>query len=328
MKQISIIVPVYNIEDYIGRCIESVLNQSFPYFELILVNDGSTDNSGNICDSYALQDDRVIVFHKKNGGVSSARNLGIRKARGQYVAFIDGDDWIKSDYLEQLYTSIVTNDCDICICGGNEIDEQMNELRVCTYQTVEKIEWNDKRLYDWPFFTYVIHRMLIKKELLKEIVFNESLANGEDVLFITELFLQAVNGVLFLPYVGYSYYIRSTGANQHKTYSKKKFSAIIAYENRLEIMRMSGLKMDPGWYSSFVLEVYWLYGFIVYNSEYYDKEHANILFSYLKKYHAYSDVLGKGIKFKLKYWLMEHFQIYLEHVLRQVELPHGHIVGD
>ena len=328
MIEISVIVPVFNIEKYIERCVNSVLAQTFEDFELIIIDDGSSDNSGVICDSYKARDSRVKVYHTENLGVSNARNLGIKKSAGRYITFVDGDDWIARDYLEQLYTQLVKNNCDICICGGNEIDEQMKELKVCTYQTVVKLKWNDNRLYEWPFFTYVIHRMLIKKEVLKEIVFNESLTNGEDVLFITELFLQAVNGVLFIPYVGYSYFIRSTGANQHKAYSKKKFSAIIAYEKRLEIMRTSGLKMNPSWYNNFVLEVYWLYGFMVYNSEYYDKEHANILFSYLKKYHAYSDVLGKGLKFKLKYWLMERSQIYLEHVLRQVELPHGHIVGD
>lgn len=328
MKKISVIVPVYNIEKYIERCIRSILEQSFKNFELLLIDDGSTDNSGSICDQFALSDSRIKVFHQRNRGVSYARNTGIKNAQGSFIAFVDGDDWVKHDYLEVLYEQLNMTGSDICICGGNEVDEHMNELRTCTYQKMEKIEWDDKRLYDWPFFTYVIHRMLVRKQLLEGKSFDETLTNGEDVLFITELFLNASKGVVFLPYVGYSYYIRISGANQHKKYSKKKFSAIIAYEKRLNIMKSAGLTMNPNWYRSFLLEVYRLYGFITYNSEYYDKEHADLLFDFLKKYHVYSDVLGNGVRFRIKYWLMRHFQFYLEHEFKKSELPHGHIVGD
>ena len=99
---VSIIVPVYNAERYLSRCIDSILEQSFTDFELLLINDGSNDNSADICDEYVAKDSRVLVFHKENGGASAARNYGLDKAVGKYVCFIDADDWVGKDYIKQL----------------------------------------------------------------------------------------------------------------------------------------------------------------------------------------------------------------------------------
>ena len=95
--KISIIVPIYNMEQYLERCVDSILSQTYKNFEVILVNDGSTDNSGNICDDYAKKDQRIKVIHKKNGGISSARNAGIKLSKGQWLLFIDRDDCVKPD---------------------------------------------------------------------------------------------------------------------------------------------------------------------------------------------------------------------------------------
>ena len=93
--QISIIIPVYKAEKYINRCVDSILAQTFTDWELLLINDGSPDNSSSICDLYAARDSRIKVFHKENGGVSSARNLGLEKATGEWITFVDSDDWIR-----------------------------------------------------------------------------------------------------------------------------------------------------------------------------------------------------------------------------------------
>ncbi|MEG1313359.1 MAG: glycosyltransferase, partial [Bacilli bacterium] len=100
--KLSIIVPVYNVDKYINKCIESILAQTFTDFELLLVNDGSLDSSGSICDEYEKKDSRIKVFHKENGGVSSARNLGLENARGEWIAFVDGDDWISPEMYKKL----------------------------------------------------------------------------------------------------------------------------------------------------------------------------------------------------------------------------------
>ena len=99
MPKVSIIVPIYNSEAHLSRCIDSILAQTLTDFELILVNDGSQDNSGKICDNYAQKDSRIIVLHKENGGTSSARNVGLKKSRGEYITFVDSDDTIYPHYL-------------------------------------------------------------------------------------------------------------------------------------------------------------------------------------------------------------------------------------
>ena len=112
---ISIIIPVYNVEKHLKKCVDSVLVQSYNNIEVILIDDGSTDKSGNICDKLALSDSRIVVKHKKNGGLSSARNMGIDEAKGEYITFIDSDDVISEDYIEYLYKNLIDNDSDISI---------------------------------------------------------------------------------------------------------------------------------------------------------------------------------------------------------------------
>lgn len=113
---LSVIVPVYNVEKYLNKCIESLINQTFTDFELILVNDGSTDNSGVICNLYQLKDSRIKVINKKNGGLSSARNIGLEIAKGEYICFIDSDDWVRLDMFEIMLNSIIESNCDMAIC--------------------------------------------------------------------------------------------------------------------------------------------------------------------------------------------------------------------
>lgn len=113
---ISVIVPVYKVEKYIKKCIESIINQTYENLEIILVDDGSPDNCGKICDEYAKKDKRIKVIHKENGGVSSARNLGLEKSNGQYITFIDSDDWIEEEYCEILLTTLKEQNADCAIC--------------------------------------------------------------------------------------------------------------------------------------------------------------------------------------------------------------------
>ena len=115
--KISVIVPVYNTEKYLKRCIDSILAQSYSDFELLLIDDGSTDASPAICDEYATNDSRVRVFHKPNGGVSSARNLGLDNARGEWIAFVDSDDWIESEMLYLFISKAEKTDSDIVFCN-------------------------------------------------------------------------------------------------------------------------------------------------------------------------------------------------------------------
>lgn len=117
IPKISVIVPVYKVEQYLSRCVDSLLSQTFRDFELILVDDGSPDNCGAICDDYAQKYDFITVIHKKNGGLSDARNYGIDIARGEYLSFVDADDWVAPEFLETLYNAIAVSNCRMAICN-------------------------------------------------------------------------------------------------------------------------------------------------------------------------------------------------------------------
>lgn len=133
--KISVIVPVYNVEKYLRKCVDSILSQTFTDFELLLIDDGSKDHSGEICDEYALQDDRVKVFHKENGGVSSARNLGIDVAKGEWITFVDADDYIAENLLQSLCN--IDSNVDIAFTGctlieGNNVSEILPQKCLCS----------------------------------------------------------------------------------------------------------------------------------------------------------------------------------------------------
>lgn len=121
-KRVSVIIPVYNVEKFILKTVESVMNQDYKDVEIILVNDGSPDNSAQIIDELAKRDSRIICIHKENGGVSSARNAGLKIATGEYVTFIDGDDWVEPNYISYLLELVEKNNCEI---GMNKITIQI-----------------------------------------------------------------------------------------------------------------------------------------------------------------------------------------------------------
>ena len=133
---ISVIVPVYNVEKYIKKCLDSIIYQTYKNIEIILVDDGSTDNSGIICDVYKERDKRIKVIHKKNNGVSAARNTGIENANGKWISFVDSDDWIDKNYFEILISKIYNNDIDCILCCYNRVVK--NNVEKVKYVTEEK----------------------------------------------------------------------------------------------------------------------------------------------------------------------------------------------
>lgn len=125
---ISIIIPVYNVEEFLDQCISSVVQQTYNNLEIILIDDGSSDNSGKICDEWAKKDKRIKVIHKENGGLSDARNVGINLAKGEYISFIDSDDYILETYFEYLYNLIITTNSDLSVCRCKKVDEKGNQI--------------------------------------------------------------------------------------------------------------------------------------------------------------------------------------------------------
>lgn len=206
MPEISVIVPVYKVEKYIHRCVDSILTQTFTDFELILVDDGSPDNCGAICDEYAAKDDRIRVIHQENGGVSKARNVGLDVAEGEYIAFCDSDDFLENDYLEK----ISEHKSDLVICGTIVVDETETviETRSFTdreYNTRDEIDFGT--IYR-EFAAYSPYGKLFRNKILKEahICFPEGISWGEDGMFVADYLCQ-INSLRVLSYSGY-YYVK------------------------------------------------------------------------------------------------------------------------
>lgn len=162
MSSISVIVPVYKVEPYIRRCIDSILSQTFTDFELILIDDGSPDNCPAICDEYALQDKRIHVIHQENGGLSAARNTGIDYSNSEWIAFVDSDDWVHPYFLEYLYNAVKQFNTKVAACSLRRVDEKI-ELPDVIYK-VETKAWDVFYLENWARGV-VAYNKLYNKEL-------------------------------------------------------------------------------------------------------------------------------------------------------------------
>ena len=204
--QISIIVPVYKAEHCLHECINSILKQTFTDFELLLIDDGSPDNSGAVCDKYAQQDKRIKVFHTKNRGVSSARNLGLDKAGGQWITFCDSDDWIEKDWLESYINEINKRHYDIIfqgyICDSPKTSKKYFTKNLPSEYTKTIFELEKKDLFGWTW-NKLFKAHIIQKNNLR---FNNTLNINEDLLFTLQYCLHA-HSILVLPIAKYHYII-------------------------------------------------------------------------------------------------------------------------
>ncbi|GAE35933.1 glycosyltransferase family 2 protein [Halalkalibacter akibai] len=210
IPKISIIVPVYNVELFLHKCIISILSQTFKDFELILINDGSTDKSGEICDVYSQKDSRIKVIHKKNEGQSSARNKGLEIARGDYIGFVDSDDWIEQDMYKTLYESSIKANADIAVIGFREVNEKGNVLSEYLPQNLLLGEIL-KKAYPW------------NKIFKRDLFFSNNLnfIEGryyEDLELIPRLFVHSKK-TIGLDSVGYNY-LKRVGATTSARDSK------------------------------------------------------------------------------------------------------------
>lgn len=211
MVKISIIIPVFNSEKLLRKCFDSICEQTFTDFEVIVVNDGSTDGSGQICDKYAENDRRFKIFHKKNEGVSIARNIGIEKSNGQYITFIDSDDWVNSDYLQNLIDGTSQN-CDLVVCGivcnySNNTEKRL-EIKTDKFSSFEPTNLHNlikSRLIFGPC-NKLFDAQIIKQNGIK---FPDSISYGEDRIFN----YQYIKHTLFIQTLadsGYHYYHSGT----------------------------------------------------------------------------------------------------------------------
>lgn len=224
---ISIIVPVYNIEEYLPRCIESVLEQTYTNLELILVDDGSKDKSGEICDAFQEKDSRVRVIHKENGGSSSARNEGIKAAKGQYLGFVDSDDYVEKTMYEHMVCAIEDTGCNIVQVARDEIDEDGNQMPNVCEMPEKQIEYSSEEFMkelllhkgDCSFCTKLLNRDLFIENKFPMGVLNE------DFHLLVRMLKQGEK-IVSLPYCGYHVFYR-IGSNTRKK-DANEFSRVYA----------------------------------------------------------------------------------------------------
>lgn len=206
---ISVVVPIYNVERYLEKCIDSIINQSFEHLEIILVNDGSTDHSLEICEKYKAQDKRIKVLDKKNGGLSDARNAGIEESMGEFITFVDSDDFIDRDMIKYLYHLIKQNDADISICQYKAIEEKSGIIKKYLFVPAETISGNNKCME--AFFTHcgigtIAWGKLYKKELFDGIRYPKGKFH-EDV-FTTYLLVAKSHCIVIGEQHKYNYLLR------------------------------------------------------------------------------------------------------------------------
>jgi glycosyltransferase involved in cell wall biosynthesis len=260
--KISIIIPVYNVEEYLPRCIDSLRNQSFQNLEIILVDDGSPDNSGKICDEYALKDARIKVIHKENGRAYDARNKGLDMATGDFIGFMDSDDFIHPEMYQSLYDLLIKYDTDIAQCcfikvQSGEIIPPIPDNSPQVYSNEEALA----QLYSDASIEFsVIWNKIYKKELVQNVRFKKAFIHDDE--FFTYKLLYAASKVVAVESQFY-YYYQSPNSMIRSTFSDRKMEYAEAMEERLTFFREKGLTdlyiLAQKRYCLWILYFYYMY---------------------------------------------------------------------
>lgn len=228
MDLISVIVPVYNVEKYLAKCIDSILKQTYSNLEIILVDDGSTDNSNKICKEYEKLDKRIRVIHKKNGGLSDARNYGLTFATGDYISFIDSDDYIEKNMYELLLNALKNNNGDMAVCG-RWIEKEEEQLELYTkdreevWDSIQALKYYFKRIKIDPSAC----DKLFKKEILDNIVF--PIGKIHEDIFIMDVIIARCKIIVHVGKPLY-HYVNRQGSITKKVFSEKNFDYIEAHQ--------------------------------------------------------------------------------------------------
>ena len=213
---ISIISPCYNVEPYLPRYIDSILAQTHTDWELILIDDGSTDQTGYICDEYAKKDKRIQVVHKQNEGVSEARNTGLELCKGEYIVFFDADDWIEPDMLHVLFDACIRTGCDMAACDAYYVsqDEQGQLIREADRKwgnlQEEKIVTGKEIYYRIFLKSATLMNKILPADSIKYMRFDKEKHYGEDIDFLFRA-MQKLQSAVLLPYIGYNYFYKRPG---------------------------------------------------------------------------------------------------------------------
>lgn len=242
---VSVVVPVYNVDAYLKKCLNSIVNQTYKKLEIILVDDGSTDTSGKICDEYEKLDNRIRVIHKKNGGLSSARNEGMKLVTGDYVLFVDSDDWIDLDMVEILLAGCVENSAQISICRYREIykdyiiEKQENIEFVCSGK--EALHYHIFERGGRYSFCYAVWNKLYKKEIISNMEFPQG-KHFEDIGY-TSRALYSAERVYYIDKPKYNYVVEREGSIMNNGFTEHKvMDELILLDKEISFFRDKNLK--------------------------------------------------------------------------------------
>lgn len=233
-KLVSIIIPVYNVQTYLRECLDSILQQTYKNFEVILVDDGSNDDSPNLCEEYAQKDSRFIAIHKENGGVASARNKGLQVAKGEYITFVDSDDTIDSNYIEAMVSGMERYKVDFVRAPFKK--NGVPQFNYSYYASLDNPVIEFYSMINTSLFNSV-WGMMLKRNCIGDICFDESIFYGEDVLFLLQVFVNSENKELLLlkgPF--YNYAVRE-GSALNTSFNVKWLSLLTVADKVEDLLR-------------------------------------------------------------------------------------------
>lgn len=237
LQMISVVVSIYNMEEYLYKCVESLLNQTYQNYEILLIDDGSTDNCGKICDEFEAKEEKIKTVHKQNGGVSSARNCGIKQAKGEWIVFPDPDDWVEPNYLQKLIDIQIKNDADLSICGHYYSDKVWNKTAKPEVMNNEKAM--EYLMYPNYFSGYSWNKLYSLNLIIKNnLFFDEELGMIQDLHFNVRYF-QFCNKIAYDPEPVYHYVIHDSlsVSSTNSPLTPRKINGIISYEKIAEVLR-------------------------------------------------------------------------------------------
>lgn len=240
---ISIIVAVYNIKEYLPRCVDSILAQTYKNLEIILVDDGSTDGSGKICDDYAMSEERIQVVHKKNGGLSDARNAGLEVAKGDYIGFVDGDDWIEPGMYCAMYEACEGEHAQIAVCRYKQITKS-GVIDASTNNSVSLSKAEALEIYVCGDERYLIYNSVWSKLFSAKLIFGMRFPvgkNSEDIMFTTKAFCK-MERLVYLDTAYYNYVLDREGSIMNEKAGERRLKDEIPFwREQIAYIREAGL---------------------------------------------------------------------------------------
>lgn len=248
MKKISVIVPVYKVEEFLPQCLDSILAQTLTELEIICVNDGSPDNSLKILEEYAKKDKRIVIINQKNAGLSSARNTGIKAATGEYIGFVDSDDWIEPDFYHNLYQAAKEHNADIVGTGFYSVKNNKKKLSYFVTETKTALTPEEKfKIFKMPKHNFVWNKIYKKDMICKQDLFFPIGMTYEDIIWSSTLMEQSLKAVM-IQGAGYNYRYNANSI-VHTTFSdsKKLLDQTNAHKFQRKIMNKYKMKIEPNW---------------------------------------------------------------------------------